>query len=306
MEVGQFYDGGCAMDVYISGIYAYMADREDGLEIIDISDPTTPVEVGQIYDGGETYKVYISGIYAYMVDREDGLEIIDISDPTSPVEVGQFYDDEGYFVSSVYISGSYVNVASSSFGLKILDISDPTAPVEVAQFNDDGSAVEVYVSGNYAYVADYMDGLEILHVTGGIEHNIAINVPVSLSSWMINFSYYINWESTGYISTVNIELYRNGVFETEIASDISNDGSYCWTLPLGLVNATNYQIKITEASNSSVYDYSENFEIYAKFITVTNPDRVSISGYNPFLFLIAMIGISVILVLKKREKNLIS
>lgn len=45
-EIGQVSDGsGHAMDVFVSGDYAYVADDSDGLEIIDISTPSAPVEV---------------------------------------------------------------------------------------------------------------------------------------------------------------------------------------------------------------------------------------------------------------------
>ena len=74
--------------VYVSGSYAYVADDSDGLKIVDISDPTTPVKVGEFYDGEEflTYArgVFISGSYAYVVKGANGVEIIDISDPTAP------------------------------------------------------------------------------------------------------------------------------------------------------------------------------------------------------------------------------
>ena len=37
--VHQFNDGGIALGVYISGSYAYIADRSEGIKIIDISGP---------------------------------------------------------------------------------------------------------------------------------------------------------------------------------------------------------------------------------------------------------------------------
>ena len=82
-----------------------------------------------------------------------------------------------------------------------------------------------------------------------------------------------------------------------ISSETPNaDGQYQWMIPAGLNNSENYQIKINDATDESVYGISENFEIFYKTIT----------GYNPLLLLCAMVGISVILSLKKRENNLIS
>jgi len=65
--IGQFKDGGYAIDVYVSGSYAYVTKDFDGLGIIDISDPTAPVEVGQFNDGGYANSIHVSGSYAYVV-----------------------------------------------------------------------------------------------------------------------------------------------------------------------------------------------------------------------------------------------
>ncbi len=83
---------GNVRDVMVVGSLAYVVDTEDGLEISDISDATTPIKLGQFHDGGVPVGVYVSGLYAYVADYKDGLEIIDISDPTAPVKVGQYKD----------------------------------------------------------------------------------------------------------------------------------------------------------------------------------------------------------------------
>jgi len=163
--IGKYDDGSqYANAVFVSGSYAYVADAENGLEIIDISDPTTPVKVGQFDEHGEyLFDVFISGSYAYVADMDDGLEIIDISDPTTPVKVGQV--DNASWANGVYVSGSYAYVANGLDGLMIIDISDPTTPVNVSHFDDGGSGSEVYVSGSYAYLADSYDGLEIFDIS---------------------------------------------------------------------------------------------------------------------------------------------
>ncbi|MBY9017054.1 MAG: GPI anchored serine-threonine rich family protein, partial [Candidatus Lokiarchaeota archaeon] len=127
------------------------------------------------------------------------------------------------------------------------------------------------------YVADNDDGLEILHITE-VEHIITITSPDSSSSWDTGSSHDIYWDSTGNIFTVNIELHKDGFFEQTIASGKTNDGSYSWMVPSGLVDSTQYQVKIIDASNSLVYDYSDYFEIYSNTITVTSPNSSSSWG----------------------------
>jgi len=165
--IGQFNDSGHEFDVYVSGSYAYVAAYEDGLKVIDISDPTNPVEVGHFNYIGYAHHVYVSGSYAYVVTWQDGLKVIDISDPTNPVEVGHF--DDGDYPESVYVSGSYAYVGYNGYNaeiLKIIDISDPTTPTKVGDFDDGGEFVlNLYVSGSYAYVAEAWDGLAIFNIS---------------------------------------------------------------------------------------------------------------------------------------------
>ena len=151
--IGQFDDGGYTGDSFILGDYAYIADGSDGLEIIDISDPTAPTEVGQYDDGGWVYSVFILESYAYITEYDYGLKIIDISDPTAPTEVGQYFLGHGRALG-LYVSGSYAYVASFSDGMLIFDISNPNTPMKVGQFDECGIVENVFIVGDYAYVPD--------------------------------------------------------------------------------------------------------------------------------------------------------
>jgi len=102
-EIGFYDTGDLACDVHLSGNYAYVADMEDGLRVINISDPTTPIEDGFCDTEGQTWDVYIFGSYAYVADRI-GLRVIDISDPENPVEVGSFSTPST--AEEVYVSGN--------------------------------------------------------------------------------------------------------------------------------------------------------------------------------------------------------
>lgn len=101
---------------------------------------------------------------------------------------------------------------------------------------------------------------------------LTVETPNSLSSWHTDTSHDIEWVTTGNVPNVKIELYRGGVFELEITANITNDGEFSWSIPLSLIDSTQYQIKVTDVSNPSTYDYSQYFEIYNPTLTVTSPD----------------------------------
>jgi hypothetical protein len=100
------------------GSYAYVADGDSGLRIINVSDPAHPGEVGFYDTPGYAYGVAVSGSYAYVADGDSGLRIINVADPAHPSEVG-FYDTPGY-AYGVAVSGSYAYVADGNSGLVIL------------------------------------------------------------------------------------------------------------------------------------------------------------------------------------------
>ena len=154
---------GVVQDVAVSGTYAYVADRDRGLRVIDVSDPSSPREVGFYDPLGYASGVAVSGSYAYVADGS-GLRVIDVSNPSSPREVG-FYNTPGW-AEDVAVSGSYAYVADGDAGLRVIDVSNPSSPREVGFYDTPGRASGVAVSGAYAYVADREGGLVILRFLG--------------------------------------------------------------------------------------------------------------------------------------------
>jgi len=149
-----------AYDVFVSGNYAYVAGWNSGLQIIDVTDPSSPTVVGSLCCGG--FGISVLGNYAYLASFM-GLKIIDITNPTAPVLVGDVTTPGQS--SGVHVLGNYAYVADGGSGLQIIDVTDPTAPNLVGTYNTPGWAYDVYVSGNYAYVADKFMGLQIIDIS---------------------------------------------------------------------------------------------------------------------------------------------
>ena len=57
---------GLARDVAVQGDFAYVPD-EDGLRVVDVSDPPNPTEVVYHDTPGSAHGVYVSGSTAYVV-----------------------------------------------------------------------------------------------------------------------------------------------------------------------------------------------------------------------------------------------
>jgi len=153
--------GGNPRDVFVQGNYAYVA-AESSLSVVDISNPSAPVQVGCADTPGDAKGVYVTGGYVYVAAGSSGLLIMS-GDPFMPFLI-DYYDTPGYAIG-VYVTGGYAYVADDSSGLRIIDVNNPAAPIEVGYYNTPGSARDVYVSGGYAYVVDNDLNLRIIDVS---------------------------------------------------------------------------------------------------------------------------------------------
>ena len=202
-RVGGHDTPGYAWNVVLSGNYVYVADGQAGLQVFDITSPTSPTLVGSHDTPGTAFSLAIAGTYAYVADSYGGFHIFDISDPTNPTLLGS-YDTPGFAYAcaiagdyayvadgassflviditdstnptlagsaaisshNVTIAGDYAYVTGQEAGLQVVDISDPTNPTLVGGYDTPGFAYDVAIAGNYAYVADDTGGLQVIDIT---------------------------------------------------------------------------------------------------------------------------------------------
>ncbi len=67
----------------VAGRYAYISDYNSGLVVVDVSDPTSPVQVSLQSDQSGVYDVDVVGRYAYVADNSD-MWILDINGIDAP------------------------------------------------------------------------------------------------------------------------------------------------------------------------------------------------------------------------------
>ena len=118
-----------ARSVAIVGNYAYFANV-DSLFILDVSDPTNPVEVGRI-DPGRPIDVEVADGVAYVTDEsgDSSLHIIDVSNPSSPVEISHISTPELRY-GDVEIVGGMAYIATNTDAVRVIDVSNPSAPID--------------------------------------------------------------------------------------------------------------------------------------------------------------------------------
>jgi len=211
-------------------------------------------------------------------------------------------DDDGLFTLSWTTSLRATNYSVYQYSSFITEIND-----SLTLLTDEITDLSLYLSG-------YLDGpyyfIVVAHNQMGNTSSNCISVIVQItksittitpdisSSWECGTSQLISWSSTGNISNVKIELYRNDVLVMEIISSTVNDGEVYWVCFSELLSSDHYQIKIIDLSDASMFAYSDYFEI--ENTSTTEPP--GIPGYN-VLFLIATLGSIIALILKKRSES---
>lgn len=189
-------------NIVINQNYAYVVSLTNGIVILDVSAPLTPVEVcfyeidEFIFDLKlEDDNLYYSG--------GDGFVILDISDVQNPVEIGRYSDiiagqmdysdDHLYFAvgadgvmiynvadpNNIYLAGHYeltgtmiLAVQGQFIGLVyspncfgMLDASNISTPILTGSYENSAGPFDVIIRNNYAYISDLYNGFRVVDVS---------------------------------------------------------------------------------------------------------------------------------------------
>ncbi len=161
--IGTVDTPGPALAVTVVGNLAYVADGDDGLQVVDISNSENPVIIGAVDTPGVAQDIAVVEDLAYVAD-DDSLQIVDISDPADPSIVGAI-ETLCSSAFGVTAAGYLAYVAVGSCGLQIVDVSDPDNPVALGAIDTPGWALGVAAVGDLLCVADYDFGIQIIDIS---------------------------------------------------------------------------------------------------------------------------------------------
>jgi len=230
-------------------VYVMGTSTTQGAHILDISDPSSPVEVGVYAPGYYIHDAHIRGNLLFaMAFYETAVDIVDISDKTNPVLVGKIgYEGKNTHSASTTEDGKYLILADESDGYpaRIFNIEDIENPVEVAQYTANSASLvhNPYIRGGYCFISHNTEGLRVLDIADP-------EVPVEVG-------HYDTWPgpSGGF----------NGLWSAcpyfpsgKIIGANRTDGLYIWTF-----NETKaariYGIVKDSASNSPLFNVAVTF-----------------------------------------------
>lgn len=151
------------VDVDASGNFLYVASS-NGLQVVDISTPTTAFIQATIIDALNYYRCFVNGSYLYAAQGAN-LYTYDISTPSNPVLQGvpvtltngiySFDGDASYLYAGTYATGT-------TGAVTLLDISAPNSPVIIDEYPaDNHRGHDVFANAGFVYSLDEIWGDEL-------------------------------------------------------------------------------------------------------------------------------------------------
>ena len=149
--------------VCIEGNYAYIADQNSGIRVINITNPSNPEQVGFYDTDGTAYSVEVDGNYAYVADFWGRFTVLNVTNPTTPTFIANLFTPGA--AHDVWIDGDYAYLAAWNEGLQIVNITNPKNPSLLAHYDTLNYAHSLVVDGNYVYLSNRESGLYTFNVT---------------------------------------------------------------------------------------------------------------------------------------------
>jgi hypothetical protein len=126
-----------AWDVWVRDHYAFVADHDAGLIVVDISSPSDSREVGALSWGEDVAMAEIidgAGDHVYVASGKHGLIVIDVSDPTEPEITFRYDPGRDSWGEAVLVQGDTLflsmvdSVSKEENGLHVFGLRDPSTP----------------------------------------------------------------------------------------------------------------------------------------------------------------------------------
>ncbi|MSQ04298.1 MAG: hypothetical protein EXR71_20860 [Myxococcales bacterium] len=139
--------------------YVAATNREYGIAVYDLLDPSKPVQVWSEAHAGWEGLSAVDGLL-YVTDSE-GLVVFDVANPWSPERVGEATGLDASWELSQPV-GDWIYAADNTLGLVPIDISDPTAPTLGVPVHLGGGVLHVRAHGSTLYASLGGAGVAVL------------------------------------------------------------------------------------------------------------------------------------------------
>ena len=177
---------GIAAAVALNRNWAYIGQPNVSLDVVNITNPASPVKVGSVALTNHFREVASStnGDYIYVADWALGIRVVDATNRAAP-KLGAVIDPaqtatKGAKCVRVFSNRLY---ATESDYLFVYDITTPASPQLIAYYDIPNQGYDIYLDGDVLYVANDSDGLTILRMMDIDSPTISITNPTGNATY---------------------------------------------------------------------------------------------------------------------------
>lgn len=164
--VGEYSETESCTALAVDENLVYFPGGENGPQVLDISNPSTPSLANWQRSAGITIASYADGERLYAMELER-LHIYDISNVSAITKLA-FFDDmpADFSTRKLVVENGYAYLAGRSDSLLILSVADlENIHVVAPDFSASKEVEDIAIVNNYAYLAEGTDGLRIINIT---------------------------------------------------------------------------------------------------------------------------------------------
>lgn len=175
-KVGGYNTPDYAYDVSVMTIggldYAFISDGTSGLQIVNVTNSTTPTFISSYNTPGTAVSVFTAQInssyFAFVSDGVQGLSIINVSTPSSPIlDTALYFQSDRVLTSFVDAPNGTLYIGTYYGNIYIYNVS--ALPNPVSQLSEYTSPLDnitgIYVTNGLAYVSERSIGMEIINIS---------------------------------------------------------------------------------------------------------------------------------------------
>ena len=145
--------------------YAYITNRNGGMLIVDISNPSFLNMMGYCEIDSDCLRIKVESNYAYIA-KDGGLSIVDINNPNNPFEIGYCNTNFRSFGIDVFDDCVIVSANDDNYsGLRIINVENPINPIIIGFLDLPDHSCDIFVKDTYAYIANDGFGLQIVDIS---------------------------------------------------------------------------------------------------------------------------------------------